>query len=213
MRGINQVNVKPSLGLSFATSLRSILRQDPDVIMIGEIRDSETLDIAVKSALTGHLVLSSLHTTTAAGSVIRMENMGIEPFLICSSVLAIIAQRLLRKVCDKCKEVYSITPDIARKVGLSKFIDNQEEIKLYRGKGCKHCVNSGYKGRVGITEIILLSPAVKELILNRAGEVNIKKKAREEGMQTMREDALQKVLAGLTTLEEVLRITASDEDE
>jgi type IV pilus assembly protein PilB len=213
IKGINQVNVKASLGLTFSSSLRSILRQDPDVIMIGEIRDSETLDIAVKAALTGHLVLSSLHTTTAAGSIIRMENMGIEPFLICSSVLAIVAQRLLRKVCVKCREKYSLSSDVAKKVGLSKMIDGKSDVSLFRAVGCKDCLNSGYKGRVGITEIMILSPSIKELILNNAGEIEIKNSARKEGMQTMRECALTKALDGLTTLEEVLRITAADEEK
>ena len=210
MKGMNQVNVKPALGLSFAACLRSILRQDPDIILVGEIRDSETLDIAIKAALTGHLVLSSLHTTTAAGSIIRMMNMGIEPFLICSSVLVIIAQRLLRKICPSCKEVYEVNPSLAEKVGLVK-LKKDNKYQLSRGKGCKDCFKTGYKGRVGITEILILSPKIKELILNRVGEFKIKQAAREEGMQTMREDALRKAYEGLTSLEEVLRVTASDE--
>ena len=209
VKGISQVNVKPSMGLTFATSLRSILRQDPDIILIGEIRDSETLDTAVKAALTGHLVLSSLHTTTAPGSVIRMMNMGIEPFLITSSVLAIVAQRLLRKVCDVCKESYQLPEEVVKRVGFSQ-ITKEKKILLYRGKGCKTCFKTGYKGRVGITEILVLSPKTKELILNRAGEFKIKEAARTEGMTTMREDGLMKALKGLTSLEEVLRLTASD---
>lgn len=210
IRGLNQVNIKPAMGLTFAVSLRSILRQDPDIIMIGEIRDTETLDIAVKAALTGHLVLSSLHTTTAAGSIIRMMNMGIQPFLICSAVLAIVAQRLLRKVCAQCREEYIVPKPVVAKVGLAR-ISSEKEIKLYRAKGCKRCFNTGYQGRVGITEILIFTPAVKELILNRAGEFKIKEQARKESMKTMREDGLAKALAGLTTLEEVLRVTASDE--
>ena len=212
MRGVNQVNIKPQLGLTFATSLRSILRQDPDIIMIGEIRDKETLDIAVKAALTGHLVLSSLHTTTAAGSVIRMMNMGIEPFLICSSVLAIIAQRLLRKICPACKESYIVSDTVAEKVGLMR-LTKDKQITLYRGKGCKTCFKTGYKGRVGITEILILSQDVKEIILAEGGEFKIKQAGRANGMQTMREDGLIKALQGLTTLEEVLRITAPDENK
>ncbi len=210
MKGANQVNVKPNMGLTFSSSLRSILRQDPDVILIGEIRDSETLDIAVKAALTGHLVLSSLHTTTAAGSIIRMENMGIEPFLICSSVLAIVAQRLIRRICPKCKEEYEVSDIIAKKMGLSTE-GSKEKIMMYRGKGCPHCFNFGYSGRVGITEILILSPKIKELILNRSGEIQIKAAARAEGMQTMREDGMAKAKKGLTTIEEVVRITAPDE--
>ena len=210
MKGMNQVNIKPSMGLTFPVSLRSILRQDPDIIMIGEIRDKETLDIAVKAALTGHLVLSSLHTTTAAGTIIRMINMGIEPFLICSSVLAIIAQRLLRRVCSVCKEQYTLQEDIAKKVGFRNICQNKT-IELVRGVGCKKCYNTGYKGRLGITEIMVLSPEVKEAILTRESEFKTKAIARKGGMMTMREDGLSKALAGLTTLEEVLRITAPDE--
>ncbi len=211
MKGMNQVNVKPSMGLTFPVTLRSILRQDPDIIMIGEIRDSETLDIAVKAALTGHLVLSSLHTTTAAGSIVRMENMGIEPFLICSSVLAIVAQRLLRRICAYCQEPQEISSTVAERVRLTKLVSSKR-VTLFRGKGCKRCFNTGYKGRVGITEILIFSPKIKELVLARAGESKIKGAAREEGMKTMREDGLAKAVTGLTTLEEVLRVTASDEE-
>jgi type IV pilus assembly protein PilB len=211
MKGVNQVNVRPNVGLTFGSCLRSILRQDPDIILIGEIRDAETLDIAVKAALTGHLVLSSLHTTTAAGSVIRMMNMGVEPFLICSAVLAIVAQRLLRRICPNCKESYDISPELALRVGFNQVTGVNGPLTLHRGTGCKACFQTGYKGRVGITEILTLSTKVKDLILNRAGEFKIKEAARTEGMRTMREDALIKALDGATTLEEVLRITASDE--
>jgi type IV pilus assembly protein PilB len=212
MKGMNQVNVKPAMGLTFSSSLRSILRQDPNVILIGEIRDAETLDIAVKAALTGHLVLSSLHTTTAAGSVVRMMNMGIEPFLICSSVLAIVAQRLIRKICPDCHEKYELPDAVAERVGLKRLYPDRKTFELLRAKGCKTCFQMGYKGRVGITEILVLSPLLKEKILSRAGEVAIKNFARKEGMRTMREDALSKAVEGLTTLEEVLRITAQDEE-
>lgn len=212
MKGLNQVNIKASMGLTFPAALRSILRQDPDIIMIGEIRDIETLDIAVKAALTGHLVLSSLHTTTAAGSVIRMMNMGIEPFLICSSVLAIIAQRLLRRICPACKEEYAVPESVAEKVGLVKLYPDLKEYKLFKGKGCSKCFKTGYKGRVGITEILIFSSKIKEAVLGRVGEIKIKRVARDEGMRTMREDALTKAVEGLTSLEEVLRITAEDEE-
>lgn len=210
MKGINQVNVKPGVGLNFAVALRSILRQDPDVIMIGEIRDTETLDIAVKSALTGHLVLSSLHTTTAPNSIIRMMNMGIEPFLLCSSVLAIVGQRLLRRICEQCKESYAIPNELAARVGANRLTD-KKEIHMFRGKGCKQCFGTGYKGRVGIIETLVLTPKVKELILLRAGEYKIKDMGRKEGMKTMREDGLTKALSGVTSLEEVLRVTAPDD--
>ncbi len=211
MKGINQVNVKPSVGLSFAAALRSILRQDPDVILIGEIRDTETMDIAVKAALTGHLVLSSLHTTTAAGSMIRMINMGVMPFLICSSVIAIVAQRLVRRLCPHCKEPYALSSALAEKVGLERLF-GKKKMTLYRGKGCKPCFNTGYSGRVIISELLLLTPKVKELILSRVGEPQIKKAGRLEGMTTMREDGLAKAVEALTSLEEVLRVTAPDEE-
>lgn len=212
MKGMSQVNIKPAMGLTFPVSLRSILRQDPDIIMIGEIRDTETMDIAVKAALTGHLVLSSLHTTTAAGSVIRMVNMGVEPFLICSSVLAIVAQRLLRKICTYCREPYEVSPTVAEKLNLrAVFPEHAKTFELFRGKGCKRCLGTGYQGRVGITEIFIFSPKIRELVLARAGESKLKEAGRAEGMRTMREDGLSKAVAGLTTLEEVLRVTAPDE--
>ncbi len=209
MKGITQVNVRPEVGLTFGSSLRSILRQDPDIIMIGEIRDFETLDIAVKAALTGHLVLSSLHTTTAAGSIIRIMNMGVEPFLICSSVIVIIAQRLLRRLCTKCKTAYQVPEAVAQKVGLIKLGLNRET-PLFKPKGCKHCQESGYSGRVGITEVLMLTPKIKDLIMQRAGEYKIKEQGIKDGMISMREDGLRKAVAGLTSLEEVLRVTASD---
>jgi len=211
MKGMNQVNVAPAVGLTFASSLRSILRQDPDIIMIGEIRDTETLDIAVKAALTGHLVLSSLHTTTAAGSVIRMMNMGIEPFLLCSSVIVIIGQRLLRRTCEHCREEYEVQEEMIKRLKLNKLAKDKK-IKMFRGKGCPSCFNTGYAGRVGITEVLVLTPKVKDEILRQAGEIKIKEVGRKEGMITMREDALMKALDGLTTLEEVLRITAPDDE-
>jgi type II secretory ATPase GspE/PulE/Tfp pilus assembly ATPase PilB-like protein len=211
MKGINQVNIKSQFNLTFASALRAILRQDPDVIMVGEIRDHETLDVAVKAALTGHLVLSSLHTTTAAGSVIRMVNMGVEPFLICSSVLAVVAQRLLRKLCDKCKEPFDVPDYLADKIGLSN-LHLEKKPTFFKAKGCSQCFDLGYKGRVGITEIMVLSPGIKQLVLGRVGEFKIKALARKEGMATMREDALKKAAAGFTSIEEVLRVTALDEE-
>ncbi len=214
MKGMNQVNIKPAMGLTFPASLRSILRQDPDVIMIGEVRDAATLDIAVKAALTGHLVLSSLHTTTAPGSITRMINMGIEPFLICSSVLAIVAQRLLRRICTFCKEQQTVSSTVAETLNLaSAFPKETKTFEVSQGKGCKRCFGTGYKGRVGITEIFVLSPKIRELILARESELKLKETARLEGMRTMREDGLEKVVEGLTTLEEVLRITAPDESK
>ncbi|RKY39216.1 MAG: secretion system protein E [Candidatus Omnitrophota bacterium] len=188
--GINQVTYRQDIGLTFSTALRSILRQDPDIIMIGEIRDYETLDIGIKSALTGHLVLSTLHTTTASEAITRMLDMGIEPFLITSSVIGVGAQRLVRRICEHCKERYS-TP----------------EGEFFRGRGCASCRNTGYKGRTGIMEFLLLTPKIKELIAERALEERIREEAIKEGMLTLREEGLKKARAGITTLEEVIRVT------
>ncbi len=209
LRGINQVTAKPDIGLTFASSLRSILRQDPDTIMIGEIRDFETVDIAIKSALTGHLVLSTLHTTTAPGSIIRLVNMGVEPFLISSSVIAIVAQRLIRKICEKCKEPFNISPEMSKRLGITT--NAESSIEFYKGKGCKTCLQTGYKGRVCISEIMPLSPKIRELILSRAADNVLKQQSRKEGMVTLREDGIKKVAAGLTSLEEVLKVTTPDE--
>ncbi len=205
LEGINQVNVKPEVGLTFCGALRSFLRQDPDVIMVGEIRDSETLDISIKAALTGHLVLSTLHTTEAAGAVTRMVNMGIEPFLITSSCIMVCAQRLVRKICTDCKESYPITDEIRKKF----YIADQYK-ELYKGKGCKTCQKTGYKGRIGLCEVLVLTPEIRDLIMNRAQENLIKAKAREQGMVTLREHGVIKSLKGITTLEEITRLTAAD---
>ena len=209
MKGFNQVNIRTEFGLSFPAALRSILRQDPDVILIGEIRDSETLDIAVKAALTGHLVVSSLHTTTGPGSITRMINMGIEPFLITSSVVAIVAQRLVRRVCQKCRVLYTATDEIIKEFHLKKLAPNHNG-QFYKTKGCDKCLNTGYKGRVGITETLVVTNKIKELILVSSSEADIKHAARAQGMKTMREDSVIKASQGLTTLEEVIRLTAPD---
>jgi len=209
LEGINQVTARPEIGLTFAASLRSILRQDPNVIMIGEIRDYETVDIAIKSALTGHLVLSTLHTTTAPGAVVRLINMGVEPYLINSSLVCVVAQRLVRKICSHCKEEYSIKKEVLESLKLK--IDGKKNVRFFRGKGCTTCFNTGYAGRTGIAEVLLLTSSVRDLILSRAQEHLIKQKARQEGMLTLREDGLLQVFDGITTLEEVLRVTAPDE--
>jgi type IV pilus assembly protein PilB len=208
LEGINQVSIRPEIGLTFASCLRSILRQDPDVIMVGEIRDFETMDIAVKSALTGHLVLSTLHTTTATGSIIRLVNMGVEPFLITSSVICIINQRLVRKICESCKESYPLIDAMHETLGIAR---GRSPVMVHRGKGCKKCFNIGYLGRLVIGEILTLTPTVKELILGKAQEHELKAAARREGMQTLRENGIEKVLEGVTSLEEILRVTAPDE--
>ena len=220
LEGINQVTARPEIGLTFALSLRSILRQDPNIIMIGEIRDYETVDIAIKSALTGHLVLSTLHTTTAAGAITRLINMKVEPYLINASVVCVLSQRLVRKICLHCKESYVIKKEVAEDfpalVG-SRFLREKLDLasipkpEFSRGKGCPRCLNTGYSGRVGIAEIILLSGKVRELVLSRAEEHMIKQEARKLGMKTLRENGLALALKGITSLEEVLRVTVPDE--
>jgi type IV pilus assembly protein PilB len=209
LEGINQVTAKPEIGLTFATSLRSILRQDPNIIMIGEIRDYETVDIAIKSALTGHLVLSTLHTTTSSGAIVRLVNIGVEPYLINASLICIVAQRLVRKICNYCKEGYTIKKEIAD--GLKLNLSGVKKLEFFKGKGCPQCFNTGYSGRIGIVEVLLLSPQIRELVLVRPQEQVIKQQARAEGMKTLREEGLEAALKGVTTLEEVLRVTAPDE--
>ncbi len=208
LEGINQLTVRPDIGLTFARSLRSFLRQDPDIIMVGEIRDFETVDIAIKAALTGHLVLSTLHTTTASGSIVRLINMGVEPFLITSSVILVAAQRLVRRICRACREPYKINAETAKKLQLKA---GDKKI-AYRGRGCKACQNTGYKGRTGLIETLKLSPAIRNLILEKAQEAKIKEEARKEGMRTLRENGIRKVLSGETTIEEILRVTVGDQD-
>ena len=207
--GVNQVTARPEIGLTFANALRSILRQDPNIIMIGEIRDFETVDIAIKAALTGHLVLSTLHTTTATGSVIRLVNMGVEPFLITSSVVLVAAQRLVRKICSNCKEPHEMDKETALALGMKP---DSGKVTIYRGKGCDACLKSGYKGRVGLLEVLNLSPKIKSMILENVQEYQLREQARREGMKTLRENGMNLVLQGLTTVDEILRVTAGDQD-
>ncbi|MFH1645428.1 MAG: ATPase, T2SS/T4P/T4SS family [Candidatus Omnitrophota bacterium] len=204
MKGINQVNVRSNIGLTFSSSLRSILRQDPDVIMIGEIRDYETLDIAVKAALTGHLVLSTIHTNSSVGAITRMINMGLEPFLITASVIVVLAQRLVRKICPECKESYLADNPTKKALGL----DEKKEFTFYKGVGCKKCFGTGHKGRMGVIELLFLNSELKEMIMNQASESELFKKAKEFGLATLREDGIAKALKGITSVEEVLRVTA-----
>ncbi|MBU0694763.1 MAG: Flp pilus assembly complex ATPase component TadA [Candidatus Omnitrophica bacterium] len=207
LEGVSQVNVNYEVNLTFASSLRSILRQDPDVIMVGEIRDFDTADITIKAALTGHLVLSTLHTTTAAGSVTRLINMGVEPFLLSSTLIGVLAQRLARRLCPKCKEINDIDKEIKEKYKIKK------EAVIYKPKGCRFCFHQGYKGRVALGEYLHLYPEIKKLVNERADEHTIKKETRKLGMRTLREDGILKVEKGLTSLEEVVKITAGDEDQ
>lgn len=204
LEGINQVSVKPDIGLTFASALRSILRQDPNIIMIGEIRDFDTVDIAIKSALTGHLVLSTLHTTTSSGAIVRLINMGVESYLITASLVCVVAQRLVRRLCPKCKERYELSESSVEKLA----VPYAAPAIFFRPKGCKYCSNTGYFGRLGIVEVLLLSPSIKELILSQAQEHQIKQAACKEGMKTLRENALSLAQEGLISLEEVLRVTA-----
>lgn len=207
--GINQVTSRPNIGLTFAGALRSILRQDPDIIMIGEIRDFETVDVAIKAALTGHLVLSTLHTTTAAGSITRLLNMGVEPFLITSSVILIAAQRLVRNICHNCKEPYELDSGVAEKLGIKS---GGKKVTLYRGKGCGACRNTGYKGRVGLIEVLTLTPKIKTLILESSQEYKIRDQTRLEGMSSLRENGITLALEGVTTIDEIVRVTVGEQD-
>ncbi|MFH1458612.1 MAG: ATPase, T2SS/T4P/T4SS family [Candidatus Omnitrophota bacterium] len=209
LEGINQVTSRPDIGLTFASALRSILRQDPNVIMIGEIRDYETVDIAIKSALTGHLVISTLHTTTAPGAIARLVNMGVEPYLINSSLVCVVSQRLVRKICPYCKEKYKLKEEIIQSLKLD--VDRVKKLEFYHGKGCEHCFNLGYSGRTVLAEVLLLTLRIRELILSRAQEYVLKDQARKEGMKTLRENGLEEASKGITSLEEVLRVTAPDE--
>jgi type II secretion system protein E len=208
--GVNQMMVKPDIGLTFASGLRHILRQDPDVIMVGEVRDLETAEIAIRAALTGHLVFSTLHTNDAAGAITRLVDMGIEPFLVSSSVEALIAQRLVRTICASCREEYRPETELLRELGFP-----EAEIAgttFYRGRGCEECRFTGYRGRTGIYEILVMSEALRPLIIERAASTTIKQAAVARGMRTLRDDGWYKVKTGITTVEEVARVTQEDED-
>ncbi len=203
LRMIRQAQVNPKAGMTFASGLRSILRQDPDVIMVGEIRDPETAQIAIESALTGHLVLSTLHTNDAAGAVTRLVEMGVEPFLLSSALIGIIAQRLVRRVCPKCREAYSPSVLELKRIGLNP---KRQDLKFYRGKGCSFCRQSGFKGRIGIYEILKIDDKIRELILSGASSEEIRRAAIQRGMRTLKHDGLLKALQGVTTPEEVMRV-------
>lgn len=206
IRGINQVQVNEEIGFTFARALRAFLRQAPNVILVGEIRDLETAEIAIRAALTGHLVLSTIHTNDAPSTVNRLIDMGIEPFLVASSLNLIQAQRLMRKVCPKCKEPTSYEPKFLKEAGIDP--ETLEGSTLYKGKGCQVCGYTGYKGRIAITEVMPITPELRELILKRADAEKIRMLAKEQGMRTLREDAIIKLKNGITTVEEVIRVTA-----
>jgi type IV pilus assembly protein PilB len=206
--GINQVQMHEEIGLTFASSLRSFLRQDPDIIMVGEIRDFETAQIAIQSALTGHLVMSTVHTNDAPGTITRLVDMGIEPFLISSSILLILAQRLVRQICTECKESIQVNPKLLLGLGVPR--QETDGFTVYKGKGCSLCSNTGYKGRIGLYEVMPLWDEVKELILSRSSTLEIKKEAIRLGMKTLRMAGISKVREGMTTVEEILRTTMDD---
>ncbi|MFQ3548376.1 MAG: type II secretion system ATPase GspE [Armatimonadota bacterium] len=205
--GLTQVPINPRAGLTFAAGLRSMLRQDPDIAMVGEIRDAETAIIATEAALTGHLVLSTLHTNDAPGALTRLVDMGIEPFLIASSVIGVLAQRLVRVVCPKCKEQYAPPRDAIRKLGID--VDSGSKVTFFRGKGCDYCRGSGYKGRLGIYELMIVNDRIRDLVLQRTSAHVVKEAAVECGMKTLKDDAIAKILLGQTTLEECLRVIYS----
>ena len=209
MEGINQVNVRKEVGLTFAVVLKAFLRQDPDILMVGEIRDLEVGEIAVEAALTGHLVLATLHTNDAPATITRLINMGIEPFLVVASLNVIVAQRLCRKICMNCREEKKASTEELIACGFAP--SSAEKIKVYQGKGCEACNNTGYKGRVAIYEVMSVTPKVRELILRNSSTDDIKKQAIRDGMKTLRMCALTKVAQGLTTLEEAVTNSASDQ--
>ncbi len=208
LMGINQVQMHEEIGLNFAAALRSFLRQDPDIIMVGEIRDYETAEIAIKAALTGHLVLSTLHTNDAPSTVNRLLNMGIEPFLVASACNLILAQRLARRICPDCREKISIPEKALIDLGVSP--EEAKKMECYKGKGCAKCGGTGYKGRVALYEVMPFTEAIKELVLNGASASEIKRQAIKDGMKTLRMSGITKVGEGITTLEEVLRVTMAD---
>jgi type II secretion system protein E len=203
--GINQVQVKSQINLTFASGLRSMLRQAPDIIMVGEIRDLETAEIAVQSALTGHLIFSTLHTNDAAGAVTRLVDMGIKPYLVASTVQGILAQRLVRTICQSCREAYKPTEEEIALLSISP--GELKDFELYKGKGCPTCNNTGFKGRMGIYELLIMTDNIRELVIENTPSTVLCKKAREFGMRTLKEDGMEKVKRGYTTIEEVLRVT------
>lgn len=206
--GVNQVAVNPAVGLTFATGLRAFLRQDPNIILVGEIRDKETNELSLQAALTGHLVFSSLHTSNASGALPRLLDLGAENFLLASTINAIVGQRIVRKICDNCKEEYAPLPQIVEEIKkiLGKLFPVKTDVKLSRGKGCDQCGKSGYLGRIGIFETLPVTPKIASLVLENADSATMEKEAILEGMITMKQDGYFKVLAGITTVEEVLRV-------
>jgi type IV pilus assembly protein PilB len=205
--GVNQVQMKEQIGLNFAAALRSFLRQDPNIVLVGEIRDFETAEIAIKAALTGHLVLSTLHTNDAPSTISRLMNMGIEPFLVATSVNLIQAQRLIRRVCKDCKKEHPTPVEVLEEIGFAPA--EAKKVKTYKGKGCPSCNDTGYKGRIGLYEVMEITDEIRELILIGASALELRKKSIEDGMISLRESGLYKIRNGVTTIEEVLRETVA----
>ena len=210
LEGITQIQANPDIGLTFSEGLRSVLRQSPDVIMVGEIRDSETADIAIKASLTGEVILSTLHTNSAVGAITRLRDMGTEPFLLASSLVALTAQRLVRKLCSKCKEKYIIDEEVLGRLGATEFCKKHtKKLEFYRAKGCAACANVGYKGRIAILEIILLDDRIKEMIIEKVPEEEIIQYAKENReFNSLMEDGLLKCIEGITSVEEIIRVTS-----
>lgn len=204
---VNQEQINPKAGFTFPMGLKSILRQDPDIIMVGEIRDFETAELVIRASITGHLVFSTLHTMDAAGILTRLIDIGVEPFLIASTVIGLVAQRLVRKICTKCREEYTPSLSLLEQVGWS----GKKDLKLHKGRGCKECKHTGYKGRTGLFELVVVNEKIRGLIMGKTPSTAIAEAARKSGMKSLREDGLDKILAGITTIEEVLRETQSDE--
>ena len=208
LSGYSQIEVKPKVGLTFANALRSVLRQDPDVIMVGEIRDTETAQIAIQSALTGHLVFSTVHTNSGPATITRLIDMGIEPFLVSSSIIGVLAQRLVRRICPDCRKSYQPHPEQLRELGIKEVSFRKLDRRFYRGDGCDNCRHTGYRGRIGIHELLVMSEGVKNTILESSDSDTIKKQGLKEKMITLRRDGVNKILHGLTTAEEILSITS-----
>ncbi|RMF16637.1 MAG: type II secretion system protein GspE, partial [Candidatus Dadabacteria bacterium] len=208
LQGIGQMNVNPKIDLTFASGLRTILRQDPDVILVGEIRDLETAEIAIQASLTGHLVFSTLHTNDAPGAVTRLVDMGVEPFLVASSLMAVSGQRLVRKICPDCRTPVEVPAAALREIGLT--VDDLPEGTVFEGAGCERCMGTGYKGRIAINELMLISERIRSMITQNKDSGAIRKVAVGEGMRGLREDGARKVARGLTTISEVLRVTQED---
>ena len=206
--GYSQIEVKPKVGLTFANALRSVLRQDPDVIMVGEMRDTETAQIAIQSALTGHLVFSTVHTNSAPATITRLIDMGIEPFLVSSSIIGVLAQRLVRRICPDCRKSYQPHPEQLRELGIKEVSFRKLDRRFFRGDGCDNCRQTGYRGRIGIHELLVMSEGVKNTILESSDSDTIKKQGLKEKMITLRRDGVNKILHGLTTAEEILSITS-----